>query len=238
MRLGETSLFGEPDDAGVFKVPGDLNLDRRLKDFMAERECHPMTRLDETESFLGRRIGVYLIYYRGTHPLYEPVSALNRDECLLPIYVGKAVPEGARSGNMSGRAEALAKRGLAAAGSSVFKRLREHRDNSLARVDNLELDDFLIRAAPMEVDLAAWGESLLLRHFQPVWNRFVLGFGIHDPGKGRKDQQRSVWDTLHVGRAVGEDRPPNTRADVFKLGPRIEEHCEKMRERLGLRYPS
>ena len=234
MSAAGPRFFEEREEPGVFRVPGDLNLDQRLKDFVAEREAIPMTRLDETEGFLGRRIGVYLIYYRGEHPLYAPVSALNRSECRMPIYVGKAVPEGARSGNISGKAEALAKQGLAAAGSSVLKRLREHRDHSITRVDNLDLEDFLVRAAPMEVDLAAWGESLLLRHFQPVWNRFVLGFGIHAPGAGRKDQRRSVWDTLHVGREVGKNRPPNERADESELKPKIERHLQRMRKRLGL----
>jgi hypothetical protein len=37
------------------------------------------------------------------------------------------------------------------------------------------------------------GESLLIEMFSPVWNVLVDGFGNHDPGKGRYNQQRSPW---------------------------------------------
>jgi hypothetical protein len=37
--------------------------------------------------------------------------------------------------------------------------------------------------------------------FSPIWNKVVDGFGNHDPGKGRYQQFRSRWDTLHPGRS-------------------------------------
>ncbi|WP_218119560.1 Eco29kI family restriction endonuclease [Roseospirillum parvum] len=44
------------------------------------------------------------------------------------------------------------------------------------------------------------GESLLISRFVPLWNKWVDGFGNHDPGGGRYNQERSRWDVLHPGR--------------------------------------
>ncbi|MGB9738114.1 MAG: hypothetical protein C0184_16125 [Chloroflexus aggregans] len=35
--------------------------------------------------------------------------------------------------------------------------------------------------------------------FSPIWHTIVTGFGNHDPGKGRYNQQRSLWNPLHPG---------------------------------------
>lgn len=43
-------------------------------------------------------------------------------------------------------------------------------------------------------------ESALIRTYQPLWNCNIDGFGNHDPGSGRYNQERSEWDTLHPGR--------------------------------------
>ncbi len=43
--------------------------------------------------------GIYAIYYTGEFSLYEKIAKLNRGKKFLqPIYVGKAVPAGARKG--------------------------------------------------------------------------------------------------------------------------------------------
>ena len=44
-------------------------------------------------------------------------------------------------------------------------------------------------------------ESLLIQSFKPIWNRIVDGFGNHDPGKGRYEGKKPMWDELHPGRA-------------------------------------
>ena len=44
------------------------------------------------------------------------------------------------------------------------------------------------------------GESLLIERTKPLWNIVIDGFGNHDPGSGRYNQQMSAWDTIHPGR--------------------------------------
>lgn len=51
---------------------------------------------------------------------------------------------------------------------------------------------------PVWITLA---ERFLIEHYKPVWNVCLEGFGDHDPGKGRRDSQRSWWDALHPGRS-------------------------------------
>ncbi len=51
-------------------------------------------------------------------------------------------------------------------------------------------------------------ESLLVEMYCPLWNQKIDGFGNHDPGKGRYNQQRSAWDIIHPGRAWANKLPP------------------------------
>ncbi|MEE1273759.1 MAG: Eco29kI family restriction endonuclease, partial [Olegusella sp.] len=43
-----------------------------------------------------------------------------------------------------------------------------------------------------------------------VWNMLVEGFGNHDPGKGRRQGMRPLWDMLHPGRPWAEKLQPHT----------------------------
>jgi hypothetical protein len=58
------------------------------------------------------------------------------------------------------------------------------------------------------------GESLLIEMFAPIWNTTLAGFGNHDPGRGRYNQQRSLWDTLHPGRNWANNLQPNAKAEA------------------------
>ena len=42
-----------------------------------------------------------------------------------------------------------------------------------------------------------------------MWNRCIDGFGNHDPGKGRYQQQKSPWDCIHQGREWADKLKPN-----------------------------
>ncbi len=153
--------------------------------------------LPPPEQFVGA--GVYAIYYHGDFEPYRLIAEKNRNaNPAQPIYVGKAVPPGARKGGF----------GLgSAAGPAIFKRLREHA-RSVEEVSNLRLQDFLCRYLIADDIWIPLGESLLIEQFQPLWNVLIEGFGIHTPGKNRP-QQTSKWDTLHPGRKLAEGLPPN-----------------------------
>lgn len=133
--------------------------------------------------FIGA--GVYAIYHTGCDPLYGLLS-----DTKIPVYVGKAVPAGARKGNVSTNSTQ---------GCALYNRLKQHAD-SIAAAGNLNLNDFRCRDLAVDDIWIPLAETLLIEKFQPVWNVIVEGFGNHDPGKGRHNQQRSAWDTLHPGR--------------------------------------
>ncbi len=176
---------------------------------------------------ISRYIGVYALYPApGAHPLYESVGEANREGCRLPIYVGKAVPKGARTGQAE-------REGRTTASNNLYLRLREHR-GSIEQAENLEVGDFYFRVAAMEIDLVAWGESVLIGHFQPVWNQIIPGFGIHDPGGGRAQQRRSVWDRLHPGRTAAKRLPVADPVDEADYEGRIDALSGRMRRELGL----
>jgi hypothetical protein len=135
--------------------------------------------------------GIYAIYYGGDFSLYRPIPKPDsEDDQQSPIYVGKAIPAGARKGGV----------GLdEPPGAVLYNRLREHA-KSIEQVSNLNLRDFSCRYLITDDIWIPLGESLLIGRFSPLWNMVVDGFGNHDPGGGRRKQQRSNWDVLHPGR--------------------------------------
>lgn len=169
----------------------------------------PLTRLPPPKPFEGA--GIYVLYYLGGFEPYAPIAAER-----IPIYVGKAVPKGARRGGY----------GLGAApGKVLYKRLREHAQ-SLDGLSNLELADFRCRFLVVDDIWIPLGESLLIAKFQPVWNTIVHGFGIHVPGKGRELQKKSIWDTLHPGRGLAKKLPSHTKA-TEEILRELKEHLAK-----------
>lgn len=154
---------------------------------MLKQEPVPLSSL---ERFSGA--GVYALYYSGDFPLYLPISEENRNlYCSVPIYVGKAVPDGARKG------------GIGPKGKSnyvLFKRLVEHL-NSIDAATNLKTEDFQCRYLVADDIWIPLAETLLIERFSPLWNKVLDGFGNHTPGVGRFNQQRSHWDTIHPGRS-------------------------------------
>lgn len=160
-------------------------------------------------SFSGA--GIYAIYYHGPFPGYGPIrerNAAGRFE--QPIYVGKAVPPGARKGGRYGL-------GLPA-GPALFSRLSEHA-RSIESVDRLEVSDFRCRYLIVDDIWIPLGETLLIARYRPLWNLVIEGFGNHDPGGGRSRQQCSKWDTLHPGRSWAARLAPNqlSLAEVEQL---------------------
>lgn len=150
----------------------------------------PIEPLPPKTAFNGA--GIYALYYTGDFPAYKQIAELNKNnKFACPIYVGKAVPAGARKGGF----------GLdAPAGKVLYQRLCEHA-KSIAKTQNLKPADFYCRYLTVDDIWIPLGESLLIEMFSPLWNRILDGFGIHDPGKGRHKQKASSWDILHPGRS-------------------------------------
>ena len=129
--------------------------------------------------------GVYAIYYKGA--LDYPVGGSVKD---VPVYVGKAVPPGARKGGA--KPELAAER-------TLHRRLRDHA-KSIEQAENLSIGDASCRylvVVPVWISLA---ERFLINHFRPLWNTVLDGFGNHPPGSGRANSARPRWDIMHPGR--------------------------------------
>ena len=142
------------------------------------------------EPFIGA--GVYALYYTGPFPAYRELAVVNQEnQFQCPIYVGKAVPAGARKGGLGLDVDH---------GQALQKRLAEHGD-SISAAGNLDIDHFFCRFLVVDDIWIPLTESLLIERFQPVWNRVLDGFGNHDPGSGRYNGMMPQWDCLHSGRA-------------------------------------
>lgn len=168
------------------------------------------------EPFIGA--GVYAIYYRGDFAPYRRLAELNRDVYKVPIYVGKAVPAGARKGGLGMNVD----HGLA-----LYNRLSEH-FISISKAKNLNEKDFVCRYLVVDDIWIPLAESMLIEEYRPLWNRCIDGFGNHDPGKGRYQQQKSPWDCIHQGREWADKLKPNATS--------IEDLLEKINRYLDDYY--
>lgn len=162
-------------------VPYDpLDYSNLAKNVVGALMGQPIASLPPPTPFEG--MGVYAIYYTGELEWYGSIKGLE-----IPIYVGSAVPAGKR-------------KGLGPASSRpLFNRLMQH-SRSIDQAENLRLVDFQCRylvVIPVWIGLA---ERFLIEHYRPVWNTVIEGFGNHDPGAGRKDMKRPLWDVAHPGR--------------------------------------
>lgn len=149
------------------------------------------------EKFIGA--GVYALYYTGDFPSYALLSAANKNgQYHLPIYVGKAVPDGTRKGGRNSSENQ---------GAVLYRRLNEHA-KSISAVKNLKLEDFCCRFLAVDDIWIVFTETILIEKFLPVWNCLLEGFGNHVPGKGRKSMITPAWDWYHPGRAWAEHLKP------------------------------
>lgn len=195
---------------------------------VVEEPFNPLDRLALAESVVNRLIsrtpgvlppetpflgaGVYAIYYLGDNNLYEPIAGFN-----TPIYVGKAVPRGARIGGFD-----LA----AAAGRVLWNRLREHSETIRAAV-NLDLAEFRCRYLVVEDIWIPLAEQLMITRYRPVWNHVVGGFGNHHVGSTRFSQARPLWDELHPGRGWAAQMQP-AELTSEQIVARVQAHFAKL----------
>lgn len=139
-----------------------------------------------TSKFFG--VGVYALYYVGNFAPYRPLVEKHGHAAKVPIYVGKAVPEGARIG------------GAAAGKASLYGRLHEHGRSIGEAKSTLQLEDFRYRFLIVEPAFVPLCEVALLGEHRPLWNSWLHGFGSNAAGSGRGKTRKSLWDTLHPGR--------------------------------------
>jgi hypothetical protein len=174
------------------------HLGESVRRALLEQPCYDLGNLPQFDG-----AGVYAIYYRGNSRYYAPISERNQERCEAPIYVGRAVPPGSRKGIDVGTA-----------GRALYNRLRQHAE-SIRQVSNpgspghLDLNDFKCRFLVVEEVWIPLIESLSITGFKPPWNGCIDGFGHHDQGATRRNQERSLWDTLHPGRPWARHFKPN-----------------------------
>ena len=191
------------------------NLGKSVAESLLNSESTP---LGEIEQFMGA--GVYAIYYCGDFDAYAPLKESNTSasDLNLPIYVGKAVPTGGRKGKIDSE--------LAGKGTSLFKRLNDHR-KSIEAVENLDIEDFYCRFLIVDDIWIPLGESLLIQKYRPLWNAVVDGFGNHDPGAGRYKGARPSWDELHPGRSWAA-KCADAKLNVVEIRLKIETHWSEV----------
>lgn len=179
------------------------NLGASVAEALLFGKVHP---LGDTPKFSGA--GIYAIYYTGDFDAYAPIAERNRDgKFAIPLYVGKAIPDGARKGGGVGSGKET---------KPLSKRLNEHAD-SIRATSNLDIGDFHCRYLVVDEIWIPLGESLLISRFMPIWNCINEGFGNHDPGSGRYKGKPPRWDLVHPGRAWAEKCTgvrPETAEDI------------------------
>lgn len=173
------------------------NLGKSLTDAILKSAPCPIADL---QTFTGA--GIYAIYYAGPFPPYKAITDRNKDGKFgQPVYCGKAVPPGARTGFSDVSAPV---------GAVLFRRLQEHAD-SIRQATNLDVADFSCRYLVTDDIWIPLAESLLIQMFKPLWNaKCIAGFGNHDPG-GNRPQKKSPWDVIHPGRQWVVQCKPNEK---------------------------
>lgn len=169
---------------------------------------YSVAKLPPPKSFDGA--GVYTIHYRGDFPAYANMGEKE------PIYVGKADPAGRRQGRSPTTPQTAV----------LYQRLTHHA-RSIATAENLNLPDFSCRWLVLDPVWIGLTEQVLISEYRPIWNSAIDGFGNNDPGKGRWNQRRSQWDTLHPGRnwALNLQDRGETVADILAV---IARHRRKI----------
>jgi hypothetical protein len=199
----EEPLLVPETDSQPFNPLDTKNLAIAVAKALLEKKARPLATL---RPFRGA--GIYCIYYRGSHRLYQPMAVQNGDaeRPRWPLYIGKAIPPGGRRGSFTMDATDA---------PALYIRLGQHAE-SIRAADNLDVADFVCRFLVVQDLWIPLAEQLLIAHFAPIWNRLIDGFGNHDPGSGRYQGLCPRWDVLHPGRGwASRLKPrPETAADI------------------------
>lgn len=171
--------------------------------------AQPRLPITELRSFYGA--GVYAIYYRGKFGPYRPISGSE-----TPIYVGQAAPQSPSA------------RTAREQGTSLSRRLLEHKKNIEKATTTLKISDFDYRALVVQPGWETGSENYLIRLFKPVWNKEVklaYGIGKHGDSSETRGNKRSPWDTLHPARAwATTEHKKSGQAIETELAKHFSEH--------------
>lgn len=182
-----------------------LSVDELGKNAVRALMDYPPETLPPPESFNGA--GVYTIHYAGQFDAYAGVGD-------APLYVGMANPPGRRQGRTRGGRPTPV----------LHRRLTEH-SRSIDDAENLTLGEFGCRWLVLDPVWIGLTEQMLLANYRPLWNAVVDGFGHHDQGSTRRNQERSRWDTLHPGRDWASHQRPNADT-VESVKAAIRDHLQ------------
>jgi hypothetical protein len=209
-KAGAAAVASQPETGRVvpFNPLERKHLGASVAQAMLRQPAVPLGALPKFEG-----AGVYAIYYKGDFAPYRELAKANKQEATLPIYVGKAIPEGGRTGLETGDAK-----------SRLRGRLQEHAGSIKNALTTLNIDDFDCRYLVVEDIWIPLGESLLISKFAPVWNTTVTGFGNHQPGKGRDGTIRPRWDELHPGRKWAAKLQTNKDAPADVVAREAEDY--------------
>lgn len=181
----------------------------------------PVRPIPQSERFEG--CGLYALYYFGNFPLYTRYVELNRLSYNFPIYVGKAVPKGWRQARVQDRPDRRA--------FELYRRIAEHSRN-IEVGDGLDPSEFACRFTIFDgagSDMIGTIEAALIKHFRPLWNTCVDGFGNHTPGNGRFNQAKSGWDVIHPGRDWAE-KCKGVAIEKSVIADKIRRHMSELKE--------
>jgi hypothetical protein len=183
-----------------------VNLGRSVQWALLAR---PPVRLDRLPIFDG--CGIYALYYTGSLSLYAPISSA---DCEVPIYVGKADPEGGRKGlNVRPAWE----------GRKLRNRIGQH-GRKLDASNDFKAEQFYARYLPADDLFTPMAERLMISGFHPVWNLILDGFGVNPQGGRREAEQlRPAWHELHRGVPWAERMTPH-QVSATELAMRVSVH--------------
>lgn len=190
----------------------------------------PLQKLLSLARFEG--VGVYVLYYTGDFHPYRLLSEANRkNPGSVPIYIGRASAENSRTGmNAAQKGFDYVPNGDPTQshlqiGNKLYNRIDDHR-KSIILGDGIDVKDFQFRALSLTPTWVALAEIISIRNHQPIWNSYLTGLGNHNPGSGRSKSVRSMWDTLHPGRAWAAKLTPRVETPET-LGIGCHEYLEK-----------
>jgi hypothetical protein len=184
--------------------------------------AQPLVPLADVQPAYGS--GVYAIYYRGPHPLYESISASE-----TPIYVGKADPQNDDASTTREQGAKLTARLLEHAGTIATA--EKYADQLPPHLSVIRLEDFVCRRLVCATNAQLVAEKHLIRTFWPIWNsetKACWGMSKHGDAAKTRANKRSPWDVVHPGRQWALDKRLLDSLTPEEIAKRIDDTLQRM----------